>query len=277
MQIGIFTRTFPRPTLSETLETVVAHGLSSVQFGFDDIGLAEMPDQIDPALCDTIRQEFAAQGIRMAALSGTWNMIHPDLAERQAGVRRLGVLAANCARLGTNVITLCTGTRNASSMWRPHPDNQSADAWRELTATMAQALPLAEAHNVILGVEPEVSNVIDSAERARRLLDEMKSPNLKIVMDGANLFHHGELPRMSEILDHAFELLGDDIIIAHAKDLVRDGEAGNVAAGTGLLDYERYLRLLDATGRDLPILLHSLSEQQAKSSVAFLREKQPLR
>ena len=131
--------------------------------------------------------------------------------------------------------------------------------------------------NVILGVEPEVSNVIDSAERARRLLDEMKSPNLKIVMDGANLFHHGELPRMSEILDRAFELLGDDIIIAHAKDLVRDGEAGNVAAGTGLLDYERYLRLLDATGRDLPILLHSLSEQQAKSSVAFLREKQPLR
>ena len=71
MQIGIFTRTFPRPTLSEILETVVAHGLSSVQFGFDDIGLAEMPDQLDPALCDTIRQEFAAQGIRMAALSGT--------------------------------------------------------------------------------------------------------------------------------------------------------------------------------------------------------------
>lgn len=85
---------------------------------------------------------------------------------------------------------------------------------------MAQALPLAEAHNVILGVEPEVSNVIDSAERARRLLDEMKSPNLKIVMDGANLFHYGELPCMSELI-HAFELLGDDIVIAHAKDLVR--------------------------------------------------------
>lgn len=274
MQIGIFTRIFPRPTLDETLETVVAHGLSCAQFGFDDIGLPEMPDAIDPAVCDLICQKFAAHGVTMAALSGTWNMIHPDLPMREAGLRRLEVLAANAARLGTGVITLCTGTRNPQSMWRAHPDNQSADAWDDLSATMRQALRIAERHNIFLGVEPEVSNVIDSAERARKLLNEMGSPNLKIVMDGANLFHHGELPRMHEILDHAFDLLGDDIAIAHAKDLVRDGEAGNVAAGTGLLDYDHYLRLLAATGRDLPVLLHSLSEEQAKVSIAFLKGKQ---
>ncbi len=274
MQIGIFTRTFARPALGAILETVIEHGLATVQFGLDDIGLAGMPDELAPALCDTIRQEFAAHGVTMAAISGTYNMIHPDLAVRQEGLQQLVVLAANCARLGTNVITLCTGTRNRSSMWHAHPDNQSAVAWRDLTAELAQALVFAEAHHVILGVEPEVSNVIDSAERARRLLDEMKSAHLKIVMDGANLFHHGELPRMSEILDQAFDLLGDDIVIAHAKDLVRDGEAGNVAAGTGLLDYGRYMKLLQATGRDLPLLLHSLSEQQAAESIAFLRSKE---
>ncbi len=277
MQIGIFTRIFPRPTLDETLAAVVSHGLSCAQFGFDDIGLPDMPDAIDPLVCESIRQEFSAHGDdTMAALSGTWNMIHPDLNLREAGLRRLEILAANCARLGTKVITLCTGTRNTQSMWRAHPDNQSADAWDDLAATMTQALRIAEAHNVFLGVETEVSNVIDSATRARRLLDEMGSPNLKIVMDGANFFHHGELPRMHEILDQAFELLGDDIAIAHAKDLVRDGEAGNVAAGTGLLDYDHYLRLLAQTGRDLPVLLHSLSEEQAAISIRFLQSKKPL-
>jgi sugar phosphate isomerase/epimerase len=36
-----------------------------------------------------------------------------------------------------------------------------------------------------------VSNVIDSAQKARRLLDEIRSPRLKITMDAANLFHAG--------------------------------------------------------------------------------------
>ena len=183
-------------------------------------------------------------------------------------------LRAHCAQLGTHIITLCTGTRNPHSMWHSHPDNQSAAAWRDLSAAMEQALHFAETHNVILALEPEVSNVIDSADRARRLLDEMQSPHLKIVMDGANIFHHGELPRMQAMLDRAFDLLGEDIVIAHAKDLLRDGEAGNVAAGTGLLDYAHYLKLLRATNPDLPVLLHSLSEAQAAGSIQFLRSKE---
>ena len=65
-------------------------------------------------------------------------------------------------------------------------------------------------------------------------------------MDGANLFHAGDLPRLHEVLDEAFELLGEHIVLAHAKDLSRDGEAGHEAAGTGLLDYDHYLRLLQS-------------------------------
>ena len=75
-------------------------------------------------------------------------------------------------------------------------------------------------------------------------------------MDGANIFHTGELPRMREILDEAFALLGEDIAFAHAKDLDRDGEAGHLAAGKGLLDYDQYLSLLNDINPDIPIVLH---------------------
>ena len=60
---------------------------------------------------------------------------------------------------------------------------------------MREALQIADEHRVTLGVEPEVSNVVDSARKARRLLDEMQSPRLKIIMDVANLFHAGYLKR----------------------------------------------------------------------------------
>ena len=77
---------------------------------------------------------------------------------------------------------------------------------------------------------------------------------------------------MAEVLDEAFDLLGPDIEMAHAKDLVRDGEAGHVAAGTGLLDYERYLRRLREAGFDGALVLHSLDEEQVPASVRFLRQ-----
>ena len=58
----------------------------------------------------------------------------------------------------------------------------------------------------------------------------------------------------------AVELLGPDIIIAHAKDLDHDGEAGHLAAGKGLLDYAYYLGLLKQAGFKGPLLLHGLAE-----------------
>ncbi|MEZ4862315.1 MAG: sugar phosphate isomerase/epimerase [Caldilineaceae bacterium] len=273
MEIGIFSRTFVRPTLGEVLDAVVGHGLHAVQFNLACAGLAEMPDEVPPALITTIREAMAARGITMAALSGTYNMIHPDLAARAAGLRQLRVLAAACAGLGTSVITLCTGTRNTASMWRPHPDNSSPAAWLDLRQALDAAVAIADEYNVTLAFEPEVSNVLDSAPRSRRMLDEVGSPRLKVVMDGANIFHHGELPHMTRILTEAFDLLGGDIVLAHAKDLDRDGEAGHVAAGEGLLDYGLYLRLLHASGYDGPLVLHGLSEAQTPGCIRFLQDQ----
>jgi len=101
----------------------------------------------------------------------------------------------------------------------------------------------------------------------------MQSPHLKVVMDPANVFHKGELPRMREIIAEAFALLSDRIVLAHAKDLSHDGEAGNEAAGRGLLDYNQYLFSLQKVGFDCPLILHGLSESQVDGCVAFLREK----
>ncbi len=42
-----------------------------------------------------------ASGVEIVAVSGTYNMIHPELAVRQAGHRRLAVLAERCATMST--------------------------------------------------------------------------------------------------------------------------------------------------------------------------------
>jgi sugar phosphate isomerase/epimerase len=101
----------------------------------------------------------------------------------------------------------------------------------------------------------------------------MKSPRLKIIMDAANLFLPSDLPRMNEILDEAFDLLGEDIVLAHAKELGPDGQAGGLALGTGALDWDRYLSLLRSAKFDSPLIMHGFEEREVSASVKFLREK----
>ena len=273
MKIGIFAKTFTRPSLEATLDAVRDHNLDSVQFNLACAGLPTLPDALDASVIERIRAALAARRIEVAAISGTFNMCHPQRAERAANLVRLRVLAQACPAMGAQVITLCTGSRDPQDMWRRHPDNDTPAAWRDMAECVAQALQIAEDCGVTLAFEPEVANVIDSAVKGRRLLDEMRSPRLKVVMDAANLFHRGELVRMPLILAEAFELLAGDMILAHAKDLNHDGEAGHQAAGTGALDYDLYLRLLRASGYNGPLILHSLEEAQVDPAVAFLRRK----
>lgn len=273
MQIGILMGTFARPTLEERLDAVKACELDCVQLSMGCAGLPMMPDEIPPELVTRIRREADDREITIASLEGTFNMSHPDADYRQAGLRRLRVLAEVCEPLGTSKIHLCTGTRDRRSMWRRHVENDSPEAWRDMVSCVREATRMAEQVGVVLAFEPEVNNVVDSAKKARRLMDEVGSPHLKVTIDGANIFHAGELARMSEVLDEAFALIGKDIVLAHAKDLSHDGDAGHEAAGHGKLDYDRYLSLLHGCGFRGPLLLHGLSEAQVPGCVTFLRDK----
>ena len=271
MQLGIFANTFPRSSLEANLDAIKSNGFECVQYNMTCAGLTSMPDTIDTELCDRIRAAMVEREVNMSAISGTFNIIDPDLDERERGFRRLRVIAESCERLGTNVITLCTGTRDPTSMWKRHPDNDTAEAWSDMVAAVRSAAEIAAQCDVLVGFETEVNNVVDSAIKGRRLLDEIGSPHLKVVMDGANLFHAGQLPRMREVLDEAIELLGRDITIAHAKDLNQDGDAGHDAAGTGVLDYDYYLSRLRESGFDGALIAHGLDESQSPDVATFLR------
>jgi sugar phosphate isomerase/epimerase len=269
--VGIFAKTFPRPTFEENLNAVRACGLGVVQYNLACAGLPSLPERIEPSLAQQIGAAAASRGVSIAAVSGTFNMIDPIRERIDTGMRRLRQLAGACAALGTKIITLCTGTRDPDDIWRGHPANGRPDAWADLRRAMDQALAIAEEHDVWLAVEPETANVVDTPARARRLLDELRSPRLKIIIDPANLFHVEDLPHQRAVLDAAFDLLGPDIALAHAKDVrVLDGAVHHVAAGTGVLDYRHYLRLLRQL--PVPLIVHGLAEAEVEGSLAFLGE-----
>jgi sugar phosphate isomerase/epimerase len=182
------------------------------------MGLPTLPDKIDEGSCVWIAQMLAERGLSMAAISGTFNMVDPDAGRLEHNLRRLDALAAACRWLDTRIITLCTGSLDRHDMWKHHPHNARKSTWERLVETMRHAVKIADRHEVTLAFEPEVNNVVSSVMRARRLLDEVASPWLKVVIDPANLLRQGDMIRLTEILDEAIDWIGQDIALAHAKE-----------------------------------------------------------
>ena len=271
IRLGIFARTFARPTVEDVFDAVRAHGLSCVQFNLSCAGLPTLPDEIAPSLITRIHEASQNRGIEIAAVSGTYNMIHPNQEVQQRGLRRLRTLAAACQGLGTAIITLCTGTRDPVDMWHWHPENASPQSWSDLLRAMEAALRIAEEEQVTLAFEPERTNVVSTAAHGHALLAMMQSPRLMVVIDPANLIVPGDERPMSQVLDEAFDLLGEHIIIAHAKD--RGADDTFRAAGEGILDYDHYLRLLQTSAFTGPLIIHGLAEEQVSAAFQFIYDK----
>ena len=271
MKLGIFAKTFEGTDPATVLKAVARAGFSSTQYNMACSGLASMPDDISSQQARAIADAAAATGVEIVAVSGTYNMIHPDPAVRQAGHRRLAVLAERCAAMSTGLITLCTGTRDPVDQWKEHPENNTPEAWRDLLQAMGTAVEIANRYDVDLGIEPELANVINSASKARQLIDELKSPRLKIVLDPANLFEVETPQEQRTIVSSAIDLLADRIVMAHAKDRSMDGLF--VTAGKGVLDYDHYLRRLSAIGFEGSLITHGLSADEAGDVAAFLSSK----
>ncbi len=269
MQLGIFAKTFAAQGAAPVLKAVHNAGYEAVQFNMACVGLSSMPIEISPEITKEISLASKTFGVSITAVSGTYNMAHPDSAVRSDGLRRLGVIIANAKAMGTSLVTLCTGTRDPDDQWRLHKDNSTPEAWRDMRAEMEKALTLAQSHGVTLGIEPELANIVSDAAHAKQLIAELKSPNLRVVLDPANLFEvESELVRRS-IIAEAINELAADIVMVHAKD--RNSVGSFVAPGRGVIDFKFFAQYLKHVGFNGPMVTHGLSEAEAPSVAMFLK------
>ena len=268
MRLGIFAKTFAGSDPGTVLAASKAAGFACVQYNMACSGLAAMPDALSVQDVAAVSAARRASGVAIAAVSGTYNMIHPDPAMRAKGLARLEVLLRHAAAMGTGMVTLCTGTRDVTDQWRHHPDNGSAQAWADLLAELGKACAVAEPLGIKLGIEPELANVVDTAPRARLLLDTLQSPALGIVLDPANLFEVATLAEQRDLLSRSVDLLADRIAMAHAKD--RDASGGFATAGKGVVDFPHFLGRLRAAGFDGDLVTHGLAANEAAGVARYL-------
>jgi sugar phosphate isomerase/epimerase len=270
MYPAIFSRTYPLTNPSDVLAAVVRDGYHAVQFNLLSAGLASLPEQLPDGVAEQVGAQAQSSGVRLAALSGTYNMIHPDPNTRASSRRGFANVVQAAQRMKAPIVTLCTGSLNPNDMWKHHPDNQSAEAWSALHSELDFALELAESAGIKLAIEPEPGNVVNNAQAARRLLDEVASPTLGIVLDAANLLSPETLPKQHEVITEATQLLGNSLLLAHAKDIDPSGNV--IAAGEGAVDLADFVAALRSVGYDEAVIGHGFSAEKAAGVSKVLTE-----
>lgn len=264
---AIFSRTYPLTTAEATFAAARADGFQAVQFNLSNLGFPPLPDSVPEGL-EAAAASAASAGIAISALSGTWNMAHPDPAHRSAQRPKFLHVLHAAKRLGTPIVTLCTGSRNAANMWEAHPDNATPEAWADLVAELTWALDRAAQLGLKLAIEPEPANVIHNAEAARRILHDMQAPHLGIVLDAANLIPAEDALRQNAILEHALTLLGENLLLAHAKDHDHTGKV--VAPGDGVIDLTAFVTGLKSAGFTGPLIGHGFDAADARRAAKIL-------
>ena len=178
------------------------------------------------------------RGLTMAAISGTFNLCDPDASRLEDNLA-----TARCPGRGVSLAGYPDHhALHGHSRPRRHVEMASGQRAAQYLGDSdrvqcRQAVKIADRHEVTLAFEPEIHNVVNSVSKARRLLDEIGSRGSRSSSIPANLIRPGERSRIPEILDEAFDWLGRDIVLAHAKDPQFDNAGDDAVAAREFFDF----------------------------------------
>jgi sugar phosphate isomerase/epimerase len=260
LTLGIVSGVYGSLPVEEATRRIKEDGFTGVLTNFAFADVAFDPLKPDWAAADKITASFQRHGIRVASLYGYYNVVHPDIEKRKLGEARMEFLIANWKRLGCPIVATETGTFNRKSEWLDAPENSTEAAFVQCRDSLGRLARAAEKTGAVIAVEAYWRNVIGTIDRVERLLHEVNSPALKVVMDPNNYFRNEDLPRMKPMLEELFQRLGDKVVVAHAKDVkaAADGPE-HPASGKGSLDYPLFLRLLTQLDRKLDLVLEHVT------------------
>lgn len=248
---------------------------SVAECGFETAPHIEIPGSVSAEAIAAIRAASKETGLPIGAVNGTWNMTHFDKEIREEGLRRFDGFLQAVAALECPIVSLCSGTRSAEHLWKYDPATDTPEAWEDMLDSMRRAAKLAEHYGITMAIETEAANVIDTPEKARRIMDEVGSPNLKMILDCANLFHNGEAypENVRPAIDKAMQFFGREVVLAHGKDIRASEGIDFCGTGFGIVDFPYMVQSLVNAGYPGDIMLHGIySEDDMVPCLEFMKK-----
>lgn len=269
MQLGIRLHDIKKAPLEERLEIAKEQGFKCGHLALSKV-ISEFPTDnaaLTPGLAMHLRKLFAKYDQDIAVLGCYLNLTNPNEETMKKTYERYFSNIRFASLLGAGVVGTETGAVNEEYKFEER--NHSEEALKTFIERVKPVVKCAEDFGVIFAIEPVYKHIVCNPKRARRVLDEIGSPNLQIIFDPVNLLDTCNYENREEIFAEAIDLLGDDIAMLHLKDFeVTDTGLKSVACGTGEMDYENILRFV----KKKKPFMHATLENTVPENAVWARE-----
>ncbi len=273
MRLGIRLHDVKGTTLEEKTENAKCQGFQCVHLALSKV-MGDIPSRdgaLTPGYAMHVRRLFEHAGLDIAVLGCYQNLAHPDAAAMEKILENYKAHIRFASLLGCGVVGTETGAPNAAYQYEPAC--RSEEALELLIRNLRQIVDYAEQMGVIIAIEPVAKHIVYSAKRARKVLDEINSPNLQIILDPVNLLDETNYREQDAVVQEAIELLGEDIAVIHLKDFIaQDGRLKAVAAGSGEMHYDRLLAFAENQKPYIQATLEDTTPDNAVAARVFLEE-----
>lgn len=226
-------------------------------------------EALTPGLATYMKNILEKYHVNVAVLGCYLNLATPDVMELKKNIETYKANIRFAKYLGCGMVGTETGALNTEYQFAPK--NLSEEALEIFIHNLSSIVEYAEKLGVIIGIEPVVTHIVSSVERARKVLDRIESPNLQIIFDPVNLISVDNYITQDKMMEEAFDLLGENISVIHIKDFVIEGnEKKKKPIGKGMLHYEKLLSLLKIHKPYIQILMEDIEPSYIKEAKDYL-------
>jgi len=210
MQIGIRLHDTKKGTLEERVAIAEEQGFSCAHLALKKVisEYSVADSALTPGFSCYLKNLFAAHHLDIAVLGCYLNLATPDQAVLEKNVHRYMAHIRMASLLGAGVVGTETGAVNESYSFEER--NHSEEALDIFIKNVRPVVQYAEKMGVILAIEPVYKHIVCNPKRARKVLDEIGSPNLQIIFDPVNLLDISNYKEREAIIAEAIEVLGED-------------------------------------------------------------------
>lgn len=258
-------------TMETRAETARTEGFSCVHLAFSKVikGVTFDNCALNEGLAMHTKRVFAQNGLDVAVLGCYLNLAHPDPEKlKDIQSRYYGHLRV-AAFMGAGVVGTETGAPNPE--YKMDANTHGGEALESFIRGLAPVVERAEHWGVSVAIEPVWKHIVYDADRAVKVLDAIKSPNLRIILDPVNLLDLGNADQRERVIGDAIDKLGEHVAVVHLKDFVREGDGlRSIAAGTGEMDYTQILRFMKERKPYIQATLENTDNSSAVQAREFL-------
>ena len=208
------------------------------------------------------------------------NLCSPDLSAHERTLMNYRAHLRFGKKIGALMVGTETGAPNIG--YKSCPECRTEESLRLFIERVKPVVRWAEEEGMMLAIEPVTRHIVCTAERCQRVLAEVQSENLRVILDAVNLLDRENVHQAQEVVTDAIARLGDSAELLHIKDFLPDGTDEcawarqnianvnmfdgllSIAPGLGQMDYRPLMQL--AKRRNLPMTLENTNPQNAVSA-----------